>query len=190
MSEASGPTATVWFVIGTLLLLATVVVSLRVAAEHQRVVVTRWGRVVRVGGPGLVWRSPLVERALMVSLRPAHFELGVSTFTADGTSVHVRATGRVRVAEPVQALQAAPDPVSAAITETEDRLAREVAHLEVSQLPAAQEWLEASLAADVSASTARGGVEVEDIEVQDVEVRLTPDLAARLAAQPVAGGDG
>ncbi len=188
MSEASGPTETVWLVVGVLLLLAAVAVSLRVAAEHERVVVTRWGRITRVGGPGVVWRLPLLERSSTVSLRPAQFELGVSTFTADGASVHVRATGRVRVVDPVRALQAAPDPVSAAMTETEDRLAREVARVELGDLPATRIRLENVLAADVSASTARWGVEIEAIELYDVEVRLTPDLAHRLAAQPVAGG--
>jgi regulator of protease activity HflC (stomatin/prohibitin superfamily) len=75
---------------------------------------------------------------------------------------------------------AAPDPISAAISATEDRLVRELARLDLAELLSARDRLETSTAGHVSAVTSTWGVQIEDVELADVEVRLTQDLIAQL----------
>ena len=51
------------FIIGLLLAL-----SVRIVRRDERMVVLRLGRFLKVGGPGLVWLIPIVEKGIKVKL--------------------------------------------------------------------------------------------------------------------------
>jgi regulator of protease activity HflC (stomatin/prohibitin superfamily) len=79
-----------------LLLLCTV----RILKSDQRVVVRRFGRVVRVGGPGMTFVVPGLERAEKISMRARWiFPLVVHAVTRDGQRVHVRAAAACRIVD-------------------------------------------------------------------------------------------
>lgn len=183
--DVPGGGLAVWVVVAAMMVLLAGS-SLRIVAEAERVVVSRLGRTVRVAGPGPVFRVPLLERCRTVSLRPVRLELGVSATTRDGTPVHLHAAMLCRVTDPGRSAIASPDPFAATVTEVQSRLAREVARTDVVALLPSRTQFELDLPPSVTAVTATWGVDVIEVEVTDIEARLTPDLLNSLRWQPSA----
>lgn len=177
----------VWALLGGALVIAAIANSMRAVPEHQRLVVTRLGRVVRVVGPGLVWRVIGLERWSVVSLRPVHQMLDVAALTEDGVSVHVRVSVQCHVTEPARSIVAAADPLTETFSELESHLAREVAATQFMGLLSARRRYESDLPALVTGATSAWGVEVISIELGDIEVMLTPDLMHTLRDGPTFG---
>lgn len=169
-------TPAAWGLVALILLVALIGASMRAVPEHQRVVVTRLGRVVRVVGPGLVWRVLGLERWNVVSLRPAHQMLGVAATTRDGVAVHVRAAAQCHVTDPTRSVKVAADPIAATFGELETYIAREVGSTRFTDLLAARHRYESDLPALVSGATSAWGVEVISLDIGDIEVLLTADL--------------
>ncbi|MET0694225.1 MAG: SPFH domain-containing protein [Propionibacteriaceae bacterium] len=165
----------VWLVCAGLIV-ALVVSAVRIVTEHDRVVVSRLGRTVRVAGPGLVWRLPVVERLTTVSLRPTEVPLVVATQTRDGVPVHLVGHGQVRIVDPVLSLQGTPDPISAAVDAIENQLSREVSHVDLVALLAVREQFELRLPETVTALTAPWGARVEALEISDIEAQVSAQL--------------
>ncbi|MET1006704.1 MAG: SPFH domain-containing protein, partial [Propionibacteriaceae bacterium] len=165
----------VWLVCAGLIV-ALAVSAVRIVTEHDRVVVSRLGRTVRVAGPGLVWRLPVVERLTTVSLRLTEVPLVVATQTRDGVPVHLVGHAQVRIVDPALSLQGTPDPISAAVDALENQLSREVSHVDLAALLAIREQFELRLPGTVTALTAPWGLRVETLEISDIEAQVSAQL--------------
>jgi regulator of protease activity HflC (stomatin/prohibitin superfamily) len=78
--------------------------SVRILRRDQRMVVRRFGRVVRVGGPGMTFVVPGLDRAEKISMRARWITpLVVHAVTRDGHRVHVRAAAACRIVDPARA---------------------------------------------------------------------------------------
>ncbi len=165
-----------WVLVGGVLLVLLAGVAVRVVPEHQRVVVTRFGRVVRVAGPGLTVRVPGLEDVTTVSLRPHERQVVVSATTRDG--IHVQLLVRVvcRVTEPSRSVAAALDAFEATVDVLESRLHSGVGQSDIGSVLPLRASLEADLPAAVNEVTATWGVEVLDLKLLDVGARLSGDL--------------
>jgi regulator of protease activity HflC (stomatin/prohibitin superfamily) len=181
------PGGMVWWVVGLGVVAVGAASALRIVPEHERVVVSRLGRVVGVRGPGLVGVIPGVEQLTAVSLRPVQLSVNVSATTREGVLVHLVALATVRVADPVLATIAVPDPHSAAVDALERRLVREVARSELAVLWSECEQLEEHVEREVAAAAATWGAEVTEVEVTDVEAQLTAELLRTTHRQAEAG---
>lgn len=83
---------------------ALLLFTVRILKSDQRVVVRRFGRVVRVGGPGMTFVVPGLERAEKISMRARWISpLVVHALTRDGHRVHVRAAAACRIVDPARA---------------------------------------------------------------------------------------
>jgi len=176
---AAGPafhTVGFWLVIGGITVVLLVESALRVVPEHERVVVSRFGRVVRVGGPGLMCRIPGVERLTTVSLHPVYLPLVVSTSTRDGVPVRLIATALCRITDAARSTAASPDPLTATTVALESALGRETARTDIAGLLPSREQLESRAPRDATTITGTWGVEVVELRVTDIETRLTTDL--------------
>lgn len=162
------------------LVTAAVFSAVRIVQASDRVVVTRWGRVVRVAGPGLALRIPGLERWRAVSLQPSRISLGVSTISSDGVPVHVQVAAECRVIDPARTAAARPDVRAASQHAVESLVAREVAHAGVAELLNLRVTLEKVIGNELDATTAEFGARVDDIEVRDIEVGLTMTLLESL----------
>lgn len=160
--------------------IAVVMAAVRIVPEHERVVVTRFGRLVRVVGPGLARRVPGLEAWRTVSLRSSSLRLAVSTFSSDGVPVHVQVLAVCRVVEPELVHLADPDPAGATGSRVESLVAREVANVEVAELLSRRGRLESVLPSTLTAETRDFGVRVDEIEINDIEVRVTMALLESL----------
>ncbi len=168
-----GPdTTTTLVVIAALVLLLLGVASVRVVAAHERAVVLRWGRVVRVRGPGLVVVLPGVERAVRVSLRASRLDpLVVRAVTRDGVAVRVWARALCRVVEPARSTVSAEDPMRRAAEAVEAGIRREVADTDLASLLTTGTPQGTCMQQHIARLTADWGVEVLEIETTDVELR-------------------
>jgi regulator of protease activity HflC (stomatin/prohibitin superfamily) len=175
-AEFDGHGAAFWVVIGAIAVVLLIGSFLRVVPEHQRVVVSRFGKVVRVGGPGLSLRIPGVERLTTVSLHPVDLPLVVSTSTRDGVPVRLIATAVCRITDPALSTLASPDPLTAATAALENTLGRQTARTDLAGLLPSRERLESSAPRDAATITGTWGVEVVELRVTDIETRLTTDL--------------
>lgn len=175
---AVSPAAVAVMATAVIVLLAATVV--RVVPEHERLVVTRWGRVLRVVGPGIALRVPGVERWRAVSLLPFHLQAGVAAVSSDGVPVHVQVVGGCRVVDPARSLHAQPDPHFAAQAAIESHVAHEVGRANVNELLGLRLNLESTTPAELDVTTGEFGVQVDDIAISDIEVRLTMSLLESL----------
>ncbi|HZI97467.1 MAG TPA: SPFH domain-containing protein [Actinomycetales bacterium] len=172
-----------WIAMGATALVVLAGFSVRVVSEHERMVVSRLGRVVGVRGPGLVLRLPGLERLTPVSLRPVHLPLFVMSTTRDGVQVRLLADGLYRVTDPSRSTSASPDAFGATSRALESGLSKEVARTDLAALLIARERFESQLPLDVTTLTATWGVEVCALEITDIETRLTADLLHGVARQ-------
>lgn len=177
---------TAWVIAATIMVVIVAAASLRVAHEHERLVVTRLGRVVRVRGPGLVLAIPALEQLTAVSLRPVELEFVVSAATRDGTVVRLQTMLRYRVTDPARSVVATPDVRSVTATLVERRLSRHVMQRDLAALLRSKTQLELDLPIEVSTMAAAWGVQVIELEVNDIETRLTADLLHNLRREPSA----
>lgn len=184
VAELDGHGAAFWVVIGAIATVLLIGSFLRVVPEHQRVVVSRFGKVVRVNGPGLSWRILGVERLTTVSLHPVDLPLVVSTSTRDGVPVRLIATAVCRITEPAKSTLASPDPLTATTAALENTLSRQTARTDLAGLLPSRERLESSAPRDAATMTGTWGVEVVELRVTDIETRLTIDLLRSVHRRP------
>lgn len=153
------------------LVLALVAASCRYAAADERVVVSRRGRPVRVGRPGLVLIWPLLERTRTVSLEPTEIPLVAHGISAEGAQLVLVATLRLRVSDPSRS----PDPTDpgVAFADVAERyVGAELAGLTVDSLRTDPDQVLAELEADLAVLAARHGVVLEDLLQPEFELRL------------------
>ena len=94
-------------VVAAVFLVALVFGSVRIAQEYQRAVIFRFGRMVGMRGPGLFFKLPWVERAVIVDTRIITRQLETQeTVTRDGVAVRVNAVLWFRAADPVRTIVA------------------------------------------------------------------------------------
>ncbi len=87
-----------------LLLLASTV---RILPEYRRLVIFRLGRLVRVGGPGIVFVLPFIDRGVAVDLREQLIELKrTAAVTQDNSAVTLDLACRYKVTDTIRSLTA------------------------------------------------------------------------------------
>ena len=75
--------------------------AIKVIPEYQRAVVFRLGRLLGTRGPGLFFRLPIIDQAVIVDLRNTTADIaGQLAITSDNVRVHVHASIDFRVADP------------------------------------------------------------------------------------------
>jgi SPFH domain / Band 7 family len=89
-----GPTSTAFLLLLLLLLILLVrlvmVTCIHTVGEHERLLVSRFGKDVKVRGPGVVWTMPLRDSAVRVDQREHEMDVsGVHCITRDGSTIDV-----------------------------------------------------------------------------------------------------
>ncbi len=187
MQQLEGAQAVVWL-LGTLIVAGMVAATaVRVVPDHERLVLSRFGRVLRVAGPGLVGRVPVIDQWREVSLLPVRMQTAVAVVSADGVPVHLQVGAVYRVVEPTLSPLAGPDPHLEVQQALESLVAREVSRAEVSELLGLRLGLETELADELGSAAESFGIEVDEVEIRDIEVRLTMSLIESLRRRSVGG---
>lgn len=177
----TGGSLAFWSVIVVALLVALVAASVRRVGADELVVVVRGGRVARTALVGLAVRVPGLETFEVASTREHVLPLVARARTRDGTEVVVLAD-LTMVVEGFPGGESYDDPVALAVRRAEEVLAQAVAGRAVEELgvlltddhtvddgaPGLLARVDAGLGA---------GTRATDLEVTEVEARLTSRLA-------------
>jgi regulator of protease activity HflC (stomatin/prohibitin superfamily) len=149
----------------------------RIVPAGHRGVVTRAGRVARSQPSGLVAVLPGVDRVEMVALHPQAIDpLSVAAMTRDGVEVRLVISVLWCVTDPALAVDAVPNVRAATADAVERALHHLVANADLASLLRDREAVLSRLPVSALLLVSPWGVELVDVDLLEVEVRVGPEL--------------
>jgi large subunit ribosomal protein L7/L12 len=154
----------------------------------ERLVVFRKGKLHRIEGPGEALTVPVLEQAMLVSLRPVRQEIALAEAQADGGFVSAKAVMEWAVLQPEKAcLQMAIAPLGPSLTELAIAAYRAVAiDFKVEQLddPGERTLLGRAVKKAVNETALEWGVDVLAVEITALETVASPVRMVDWASVP------
>lgn len=154
---------------------------LRTIPEYERAVIFRFGRLVGIRGPGLIFVIPIIEKAKVLDLRLRVIEIPrQDVMTADNVPVYTNAICFYRVNEPQKAIVEVENYEEAVfqLAQATTRTAFGESHLD--EILAHRDELNERIRSVVDEFVHRWGISVDAVEIKDVEV---PDTMKRAIAR-------
>lgn len=166
-----------WILVSGLVLTGLAFAAIKVIPEHERALVVRFGRVSRVGGPGVLAVLPVVERVVRICVRDSRMDsVVVRATTRDGVTVWITVAAYFSVVDPVRAYVAVPN-LYARTAETIELVVRtEVERTDLKDLPRSSTWPPDRLLHQTNSIVAHWGTEVRHVEIVSIDLQLTAEL--------------
>jgi regulator of protease activity HflC (stomatin/prohibitin superfamily) len=156
--------------------------SIRVLKEYERGVVFRLGRLIGAKGPGLFLLIPMIDRMVRVSLRTVAFDVPAQdVITKDNVSVKVNAVVYFRVLSPERAIVEVEDYLYATSQLAQTTLRSVLGVVELDELLAERETINAKLQTILDEQTEPWGIKVSVVEVKNVD--LPQEMQRAIARQ-------
>jgi regulator of protease activity HflC (stomatin/prohibitin superfamily) len=171
---------------GALLVLLLVLVSLlasafKVVREYERLVVFRLGRLLGPRGPGLTVIIPGLEKAVRVDLRTITMDVPPQdVITKDNVSVKVNAVLYFRVIDPNRAVTEVENFLFASSQNAQTTLRSVCGEVELDDLLAAREKINAQLQTIIDQHTEPWGIKVVQVAIKHIDL---PDEMRRAMAR-------
>ncbi len=164
-----------------LFLLSLIGSAVKIVNEWERGVILRLGRLVGAKGPGLFFIIPIVDKMIKVDLRVITLDIpSQEAITKDNVTVKVNAVAYFRVVDPCAAITQVEDYRRATWQIAQTSLRSVLGQVELDELLAERENINAQLAHIVDEQTEPWGVKVSIVEVKDAEL---PDTMKRAMAR-------
>jgi len=174
------PQAVILFVIFAFLLL--LFNTIKILKEYERGVVFRLGRLVGARGPGLIILIPFLEKMVRVDLRVVTYDIPPQdVITKDNVSVKVNAVLYFQVTGPNEAIVSVADFFQATSQIAQTTLRSVLGQVELDDLLANREKINAQLQVIIDEQTEPWGVKVSVVEVKNVD--LPPEMIRAMAKQ-------
>jgi regulator of protease activity HflC (stomatin/prohibitin superfamily) len=166
-----------------LLLLVLVFSSIRIAAEYQRGVVFRLGRLIDLKGPGLFLIFPFgIDRLTKVDLRVITLEVPPQeVITSDNVTVKVNAVIFFQVLDPRAAITRVYNFGQATSQIAQTTLRAVLGQSSLDELLSSRDVINQKLQTIIDSQTEPWGIKVSAVEVKDAE--LAPTMVRALARQ-------
>jgi regulator of protease activity HflC (stomatin/prohibitin superfamily) len=163
---------TVGIVIIGLLIIVTILASLRMCSEWERKVVLRLGRFTGVRGPGIFFLLPYVEQTpFTIDMRVVTSTfVAEQTLTKDGASVTVDAIMYWRVVEAGRAAIQVANYVQAVMGAAQGALRDIIGRNDLSTLLSQRRELDEQLTLILDEQTEPWGVKVQSVQLRDIKV--------------------
>jgi regulator of protease activity HflC (stomatin/prohibitin superfamily) len=171
---------------GALLVLLLVLASLlasafKVVREYERLVVFRLGRLLGPRGPGLTVIIPGLEKAVRVDLRTITMDVPPQdVITKDNVSVKVNAVLYFRVIDPNRAVTEVENFLFASSQNAQTTLRSVCGEVELDDLLAAREKINAQLQTIIDQHTEPWGIKVVQVAIKHIDL---PDEMRRAMAR-------
>jgi regulator of protease activity HflC (stomatin/prohibitin superfamily) len=165
--------AVLFLCVAVLLFLALMVVlsAIKIVPEYERGVVFRLGRLVGPRGPGLFFLIPIFERMVRVDTRVITMDVPAQeVITLDNVTIKVNAVLYFMVVNPSWAVVKVMDYIRATMQIAQTTLRSVVGQVELDELLAHREKLNARLQQIIDEQTEPWGIKVTIVEVKDVEL--------------------
>jgi len=162
-------------------LLGLTVVNTKVLREYERGVLFRLGRLKPLGGPGLVFLVPFVDRLVRVDLRTVTLTIPPQeVITRDNVPARVNAVAYFKVTDPARAITEVEEYAVATSQIAQTTLRSVLGHAELDDLLAERDQLNDSLRRIIDEQTEPWGIKVTTVEIKDVEI---PEAMQRAMAR-------
>jgi regulator of protease activity HflC (stomatin/prohibitin superfamily) len=161
---------------------ALVASSLKVVREYERLVVFRLGRLVGARGPGLTLIVPGLEKAVRVDLRTVTMDVPAQdVITKDNVSVKVSAVLYFRVLDPNRAVTEVENYLFAASQNAQTTLRSVCGEVELDDLLAERDKINARLQAIIDQHTEPWGIKVKQVAIKHID--LPEEMRRAMARQ-------
>jgi regulator of protease activity HflC (stomatin/prohibitin superfamily) len=161
------------------LLLAT---AIKIADQWERLVVLRFGRFHAVKGPGICFVIPVVDRAIFIDTRILTLDIPAQqVITKDNVPVVINGVVYFKVAKPAEALIQVQNYSYAMNQYAQATLRDVIGGMTLDQLLAERDRIGKEIETAVEKETARWGLEVSAIKIQDID--MPEDLKKMMSRQ-------
>ena len=148
--------------------------AVKIAAEYERGVIFRLGRVQGPKGPGLFFIIPFIDRMVKIDLRTITLDVpSQDAITSDNVTVRVNAVIYFHVLDPVKAVIQIEDYQRATWQIGQTSLRNVIGQSEIDQLLQERERINERLQQIIDEATEPWGVKVSLVEIKDVELDTT-----------------
>jgi len=170
------------YIIIAIILLTLIGMTVKIAAEYERGVVFRLGRLIGAKGPGLFLIIPFVDRWVKIDLRVVTMDVpSQEVITKDNVTVRVNAVVYFRVIDSEAAVVKVLDHIRATSQISQTTLRNVLGQSELDELLTQREKLNQLLTKIIDQHTDPWGVKVSTVEIKEVE--LADIMKRSMAAQ-------
>jgi regulator of protease activity HflC (stomatin/prohibitin superfamily) len=153
-----------------IIIAAIIATHLKVVPEYRRLVVFRLGRVIGVKGPGLIWLWPIIDSGVDVDLREFVLDIPPQTcITKDNAPVDVDLLIYMKIFDPLKAVTAVQNYVTAATGIAVTTLRAVIGDMNLDDVLAKREYINATLRAKLDEVTDRWGIKVTSVEIKEIK---------------------
>ncbi len=154
----------------------------RILKEYERGVVFRLGRLIGAKGPGIIFLIPFVDKLVRVDLRVITYDIPPQdVITKDNVSVKVNAVLYFQVTDANRSIVSVANFFEATSQIAQTTLRSVLGQVELDDLLAEREKINAELQRIIDEQTEPWGVKVSVVEVKNVD--LPPDMVRAIAKQ-------
>ena len=156
--------------------------AIKVLKEYERAVIFRLGRVIKTKGPGLIILIPVIDKMVKVSLRLVAMDVpSQDVITRDNVSIKVNAVIYFRVMDPTNATIEVENYLFATSQLAQTTLRSVCGQVELDELLAEREKINARLQAILDKHTDPWGIKVTTVEVKHID--LPEEMQRSMARQ-------
>ena len=156
--------------------------ALKILKEYERGVIFRLGRVIKTKGPGLIILIPIIDKMVKVSLRLVAMDVPPQdVITRDNVSIKVNAVVYFRVMEPTKATIEVENFLFATSQLAQTTLRSVCGQVELDELLAEREKINAQLQTILDKHTDPWGIKVTTVEVKHID--LPQEMQRAMAKQ-------
>jgi regulator of protease activity HflC (stomatin/prohibitin superfamily) len=156
--------------------------AIKILREYERGVIFRLGRVIKSKGPGLILLIPVIDKMVKVSLRLVTMDVPPQdVITRDNVSVKVNAVVYFRVMDPTRATIEVENYLFATSQLAQTTLRSVCGHVELDELLAEREKINAELQLILDKHTDPWGIKVTSVEVKHID--LPQEMQRAMAKQ-------
>lgn len=156
--------------------------SIKIAAEYERAVVFRLGRLIQVKGPGLFFLIPFIDKMVKVSLRTITLDIPPQdVITKDNISIKVNAVLYFKVIFPEKAIVDVENYLYATNQIGQTTLRSILGQSDLDEILSEREHINHRLQKIIDESTEPWGVKVTSVELKQID--LPPEMQRAMARQ-------
>lgn len=156
--------------------------TVKILKEYERGVVFRLGRLIGAKGPGIIFLIPFVDKLVRVDLRIITYDIPPQdVITKDNVSIKVNAVLYFQVTDANRSIVSVANFFEATSQIAQTTLRSVLGQVELDELLADREKINAQLQKIIDEQTEPWGVKVSVVEVKNVD--LPPDMVRAIAKQ-------
>lgn len=153
------------------LVVILVVLGLRIVQQYQKGVVFRFGKIVGLKEPGLVWIIPFIDQLRHIDLRTVTLPVPPQKIiTKDNVSVDVSAVAYFQIVDPVKSIVAIENVRSAIDQIAQTTLRNIIGRFQLDEVLSERDAINKEIRTVLDTHTEPWGVVVSVVEIKDIEL--------------------